>query len=626
MKFDLSGELLTFYMSETLPDLDPSVNPVDIFSYINGAFDMYKEREPGFYQCLYDTRTGKFIRLEYDGEKPAHIAADGRKVLMSKREGAGGEYYWNRKGLNEDYVLNLQDGKRIPLETVIENSVMSPGGDFVVGINDHYGDLYCLEVAKGITRNLTSGLPAPIGDGLDEYPQTSTGRGFLFSHWINNGSNLIMHDRYDIWMLDSRGSAVPVNLTNGYGRRHHIVFRAAGGDDKFERGEEIILSAYNEDTKDAGFYRIRIGSRKDPEKLSMGGYVYSGVQKASGAKIWVLKRMSAAAAPNFYWTEDFRTFHPVTSEYPERKYEWYTTELFDYTTKDGVKSQGILYKPENFDPAKKYPVLFTFYEKETKKLNEYRLPGYSSNYYFNIPMMLSRGYLVCVADIHFRIGETAHSIVDCLEGAGDHLARYSYVDSAHYGASGGSFGGYGVNCLAAFSHQFKALVPIAGVSDLVSAYGNVPGTRDELVENRHGRMGVSLSTDPERYLRNSPVAYAKDVTSPVLIINTLADGNVNVQQGIEWFISLRREGKPAWLLRYRGDEANHGIWNWNDQKDLYTRMNQFFDHYLKGAPAPVWMTGEIGVKDRGVRSGFEVNPGLTSPPPGLLRVAPDTIH
>lgn len=191
-------------------------------------------------------------------------------------------------------------------------------------------------------------------------------------------------------------------------------------------------------------------------------------------------------------------------------------------------------------------------------------------------------------DVHYKLGETARSAVDCIEAAADYLAKLPYIDSAHFGASGGSFRGYETNCLAALSHKFCTLVPVSGMTDAFSGYGNIPGLRDEEWEWRQGGLNATHSRDPARYVRNSPVCFANQVTTPILIVSTISDGNVNPQQGIEWFINLRREGKPVWMLRYQ--ESSHGVWGYQDQKDLCERMNEFFDHYLKGAPAPKWMT------------------------------------
>lgn len=503
----------------------------------------------------------------------------------------------------------------------------------MIGRYNLLGDIICTDLINGITRNLTQNLPIPLLDNINESPSTSRGRGLSFIKFLNKGKNILIKDRYDLWLLNSKNEEPPICITNEFGRKNKITlniiktnldyatdnYYGTDTDNSKNNDKEIILSAFDNKTKESGFYKIRIGEKKDPELLSMGPFVYKEITKSRDKNIWIVKRMSATEAPNFFSTSNFRDFYALTDVRPEKKTSWFTNELISYTTKNGINCNAIIYKPDNFDSTRKYPVLFNFYEQESSHLNEYLIPDYTSHYYFNIPIMLDRGYIVCVPDIHFKIGETANNIVDCVEGAVDYISQFSFIDTAHIGASGGSFGGYGVNCLAAFSTRFKAVASISGISDLISGYGSDPGLRDEIYENRQLRMGVSLSTDPERYLRNSPVAYAKQVKTPVLIVITKIDYNVSIQQGIEWFISLRREGKPAWLIRYMSGVSGHGVWGDEDQRDLYIRMTQLFDHYLKGLPAPRWMTEGIDSKENRWGPGYDYNDQITSPPAGLVR-------
>lgn len=83
-----------------------------------------------------------------------------------------------------------------------------------------------------------------------------------------------------------------------------------------------------------------------------------------------------------------------------------------------------------------------------------------------------------------------------------------------------------------------------------------------------------------------------------------ADGAVPWYQGIEFFVALRRLNKPAWLLVY--NKEGHNLTRWANRKDLSIRMQQFFDHYLKSAPAPVWMEEGVPAMDKGKRSGYEL--------------------
>ena len=82
-----------------------------------------------------------------------------------------------------------------------------------------------------------------------------------------------------------------------------------------------------------------------------------------------------------------------------------------------------------------------------------------------------------------------------------------------------------------------------------------------------------------------------------------ADGHVPWYQGIEFFVSLRRLGKPSWLLNYNGEP--HWPLKLQNRTDFNIRMSQFFDHYLKGAPKPVWMEHGVPALEKGINQGYE---------------------
>ena len=121
-------------------------------------------------------------------------------------------------------------------------------------------------------------------------------------------------------------------------------------------------------------------------------------------------------------------------------------------------------------------------------------------------------------------------------------------------------------------------------------------------EETQSRIGGSLWERPDLYLENSPLFRADRINTPLLIMHNDHDGAVPWYQGIELFTALRRLEKPAWMLVYNGE--NHNLNNWADRKDLSIRMMQFFDHYLKGSPAPDWMTRGIPATRKGKDLGY----------------------
>src|SRR5690606_7817367 len=115
--------------------------------------------------------------------------------------------------------------------------------------------------------------------------------------------------------------------------------------------------------------------------------------------------------PNLVTTTDFKHFSTITRLEPEKTYNWITNELLNWETFDGQPAIGILYKPENFDPQNKYPIIFYFYEKLSNGLNQYLKPELSCGP-INIPYFVSQGYLVFCPDIRFKIGKPGESIAN----------------------------------------------------------------------------------------------------------------------------------------------------------------------------------------------------------------------
>ena len=121
-------------------------------------------------------------------------------------------------------------------------------------------------------------------------------------------------------------------------------------------------------------------------------------------------------------------------------------------------------------------------------------------------------------------------------------------------------------------------------------------------EKEQSRLGTTLWQDPKRYIDNSPLFEIDKINTPLLLLHNDEDAAVPFEQGIEFYLALRRLGKQAWLLNYRGEP--HWPVKWQNRKDFNVRMAQFFDHFLKGAPMPRWMAEGIPAINRGIDKGY----------------------
>ncbi len=97
---------------------------------------------------------------------------------------------------------------------------------------------------------------------------------------------------------------------------------------------------------------------------------------------------------------------------PQQSHNWVRSELLSFEQLDGRILQGVLFKPENFDPGKKYPIIFNYYQVMSHQVYDFPQPEFVKSGAINIPWFVSRGYLVFLSDIHYTIGQTGASICE----------------------------------------------------------------------------------------------------------------------------------------------------------------------------------------------------------------------
>jgi len=142
---------------------------------------------------------------------------------------------------------------------------------------------------------------------------------------------------------------------------------------------------------------------------------------------------------------------------------------------------------------------------------------------------------------------------------------------------------------------------------MTSAYGGIRWesgmSRMFQYEHTQSRIGASLWDAPLHYIENSPLFWVDRVTTPLLILSNDNDGAVPWYQGIELFTAMRRLGKPAWLVNYNGEP--HWPLPYQKRRDWNIRMQQFFDHFLKGEPATRWIVEGVPAIEKGKTLGLE---------------------
>jgi dipeptidyl aminopeptidase/acylaminoacyl peptidase len=431
---------------------------------------------------------------------------------------------------------------------------------------------------------------------------------------MDDEKHVLVYDRFDIWSLDLNGSEIPVNITNGFGRINNLRFRYLKLDPEEEsinRKNLICLSAFNYGTKESGFYNLKPGKPGDPEKQIMDKVSFPGnLLKAKSAEILLWQKGTFTDSPELYCSDrNFENVKRISVTNPQQaKYNWGTAELVEWTSFDHQKLQGILYKPEDFDPSKKYPMIVYFYEKSSDGLFNYMPPAPSASI-INRVFAASNGYLVFVPDIPYVTGYPGQSCYNSvMSGTYALLDKYDYIDRNRLGLDGQSWGGYQIAYLVTQTDLFACAYAGAAVSDMISAYGGIRwGTgmsRMFQYEKSQSRIGGTLWDKPLQFIENSPVFWVPKIKTPLLLMHNDADDAVPWYQSIEFITALRRLDKPAWLLSYN-DEA-HNLLKRPNKKDISIRKMQFFDHYLKGAAMPFWMKYGISQTEKGRIDGYNL--------------------
>jgi dipeptidyl aminopeptidase/acylaminoacyl peptidase len=328
---------------------------------------------------------------------------------------------------------------------------------------------------------------------------------------------------------------------------------------------------------------------------------FSTPVKAMKADTYLLTRQTFGEFPNLRVSGyGFKESKRITDANPQQaEFRWGRRVLFDYKNKDGVRLQGILALPDDYQPGEKRPMIVTFYEKNSQNMHRYNAPSYLTGMGGSPMQAVSEGYITMLPDVHFRTGSSHSDMLECVEAAVRKVIELGYADPRRIGVTGHSYGGEGAAFIGVRSKLFAAIGMGAGVTDLYSDFSQSWGWSYQVTGGSgangndyyiygQGRWGVSPWDNPELYHFESALTHAKDAVAPFLIMHGTADPTVDFSEGMNFYNALRYNNKSAVMLAYPNE--GHGLRGMANRKDLTIRFFEFFNHYLKGAPAPKWMT------------------------------------
>ena len=564
------------------------------------------------YAAAFNLRDRRFVPLATPDMPDVNADSDAKRVTI------GGDDRKYRKLVSWDtsyrdvYLVDLGSGKRRLLQEKHSGPMsLSPGEKYL---------LYWDGAAQAwFARNLDGDKPAvnltgaikgvAFADETWDTPGPASAYGT--AGWTDGDGSVLIYDRFDIWQVSPENKFAPRRLTSG--RAGEKVYRYTRLDPE-ERvvptDKPLLLSLTDDRTKATGYARLAgIGTSPTAPAPALETLVsldkrMAGLQKAEDADT-VLFTLSRFDEYPDLWTAtlgDLKKMTRLSDANPQQKeYNWGTAELISYKSADGVPLRGILNKPENFDPSKKYPLLVYIYETLSDGLHQYTPPSAGTS--INVSRYVSNGYLVLRPDIVYKTGYPGESALKCVLPAIEKVVDRGYVDEKRIGIQGHSWGGYQITHLVTRTNRFAAAEAGASVSNMVSAYGGIRWqtgmSRQFQYERTQSRIGGTPWDKTREFLENSPIFWADKVTTPYLTLHNDEDGAVPWEQGIEFVTALRRLGREAYLFNYNGE--GHGLTNRDNQRHWTVHMAEFFDHYLLGAPRPEWMEKGVPYLDRGTR-------------------------
>lgn len=521
------------------------------------------------------------------------------------------EKQWTGSGIGSYYLINTKTGEKEEVIKDLEGTAyISPEGKNIVFFDRNTANWYVYDISTKKILHLNRDLEVGFANELHDLPASAYPYSLI--GWTEDDASVLINDRYDIWQFDLIDDTAPINITHSYGRNHKINFRYLKLDKEathINLNDKVILSAFQEQDKTSGFYELDVKRNRTPKKLMMEAMSgHRSLIRAKDKDIYLFVRQSFQIPPTLVSSKNLKNFTKLHQTNPQQeKYNWGSVELIHYTSQNGKPATGMLYKPEDFDANKKYPLIAYFYERRSDNLHGYEPPAPTPSR-LNITYFVSNGYLVFVPDIEYTIGYPGRSAEEYIDAGIDYLKTFDYINGDKIGIQGQSWGGYQVAHLITRSNRYAAAWAGAPVVNMTSAYGGIRWTsgmnRQFQYEKTQSRIGQNLWEGYDLYIENSPLFFMEEVTTPVVIMHNDKDGAVPWYQGIEMFTALRRLEKPVWLLNYNNDE--HNLIKRQNRKDIQRREQQFFDHYLKDAPAPEWMVNGIPAVQKGKTWGFEL--------------------
>jgi dipeptidyl aminopeptidase/acylaminoacyl peptidase len=485
------------------------------------------------------------------------------------------------------YVVDLRTGsRRMIAERHQGGAQLSPGGNWIVMFRD--GHWHAVETATGVSRNLTEALGVPFVD--EDHDSPSAPGGYGIAGWTKGDASVLIYDKFDLWSIELPSGRAVNRTETGRAERRQYRIRRTDEERTFDAGQVLLMTGYHDVEKTTGFYEVRL-DRNGVTSLLQENKKLTFVAKAKDTGTYVYTRESYNEFPDI-WSADTRfrnrvkqsNVNPVMSELA-----WGTSQLVEWSSMDGTPVQGVLILPGGYKPGTKIPVIVYFYELFSQRLHEYN--ALAVNHRPSFPYYASNGYAIFLPDVRYTQGLPGYSSTKYIVPGVQKLIDMGIADPKGIGIHGHSWSGYQAAHMITQTNMFAAAIVGAPVSNMTSAYNGIRWgsglARQFQYEQQQSRIGRTMWEARDLYIENSPVFFADRIQTPTLIMFGDEDDAVPWYQGIELYLAMRRLDKDVIFLQYHGEP--HHPQRYANKMDYTIRMKEYFDHYLKGAPAADWI-------------------------------------